>query len=537
MKNLTAVHRGLRRLRGFRTTVRLGSAGSVLVSIVLWALGVAFLLDYWIRMGRLERGILLVAVVATAAWAVTRYLLPALRVHEDDVSLALLVERQQGLSSDLVAALQFADGGRRQFGSPLLREAVVDCTAEASGGLDFLEGFSREQLTRRAGVLALTALLIVGPAILMPGHTAAFCKRLFLLSRTHYPTRTRIEEIVSPAGRKAAYGQPVVFRVRAGGELPDGGRVELRALASDLTTSVDLEPDANDPAVYTGKLNRVLDDLAYTVYLGDAYTEPMTLELIPLPLVRVELDPTPPAYAAERFENARAEGRQVLVPEGSDVRVLVSADKQLSGGTVSVDETSRTLTRRGDRLVLDPAGTPFEKVAESMRFRVQVTDADGLSLDRPITGVVQVSPDNPPRVAAAAVSKYVLPTATPMVMYKAIDDYGLSRIILHRTVRHADANETHHETIIARPKDTPAKFAQWHELKLAPLGLAKGDRVTITLEAVDFRGDLPGRSGRSDPIRFQVTDRQGLMEAMRKVDDRLLEKLDDIIEAHLGIGD
>ena len=51
------------------------------------------------------------------------------------------------------------------------------------------------------------------------------------------------------------------------------------------------------------------------------------------------------------------------------------------------------------------------------------------------------------------------------------------------------------------------------------------------------RGDLPGGSGRSDPITFLVTDKEGLLEAMRKLDDQMVEKLDDIIQAQLGIGD
>ena len=55
-----------------------------------------------------------VGFAAAALWAVVKYLAPAYRMHEDDVSLALLVERRQGLNSDLVAALQFADDGREQ---------------------------------------------------------------------------------------------------------------------------------------------------------------------------------------------------------------------------------------------------------------------------------------------------------------------------------------------------------------------------------------------------------------------------------------
>ncbi|MGB2822170.1 MAG: hypothetical protein WBF17_14395, partial [Phycisphaerae bacterium] len=381
MKKLTTVHHGLRRLRGFRAMVRLGSAWSVMISVVLWALAIAFLLDYWMRMGRLERAILLLAVLGMAAWTLARHVVPALRVREGDIGLALLVERQQGLSSDLVAALQFAESERSQYGSSVLREAVVDCTAEASGGLDFLEGFSRERLGRRAATLAITAVVVLLPAAAFPRYSAIFLRRLFLLGKMHYPTRTIIEAIESPAGRTAAYGRPVVFKVRAGGEIPPSGRVQLRALASDLTTTIELAPEPNDPNLFVGGLNRVLDDLSYTVRLGDAYTEPRELKIIPLPLVAVSLDVTPPAYAEAKFRRDTEGGRQTVAPEGSRVGVRVSADKKLVSGTVTVEKSSYPMTADAGRLVLDPAGTVFEKVAEPMRFKVQVVDVDGLSLE------------------------------------------------------------------------------------------------------------------------------------------------------------
>jgi len=537
MKTLSTVHHGLRRLRGFRAMVRLGSAWSAWICVVLWALAGAFLLDYWMRMGRLERGILLLAVLGVIVWTVVRHLAPALRVRENDVALALLVERHQGLNSDLVAALQFADAGRDQYGSGALREAVVDCTAEASGSLDFLEGFSREQLGRRAAMLVATVLLVIAPAAVFPRYTRAFLDRFFLLGGAHYPTRTIIERIVSPGGDATPYGRPVVFQVRAGGQIPPAGHVRVQAVGSDLATVVTLAPDPNDPALFAGKLQRVLDDLSYTVHLGDAYTESRLLRVIPLPLVSVRLDVTPPAYAAEAFAAERDPAKSSLAPEGSRVGLEVSADKPLVSGSVAVDQAGYTLSARDGALALDPGGTVFEKVAEPMRFKVQVVDADGLSLERPISGVVQVLPDRAPRIAAAAVSRYVLPTAKAMIMLKALDDYGLSKIVLHQIVTRTDANQVESSVTIATPPKNPTQFAMWHQLKLAPLKLLKGDRLSVTIEAIDYRGDDPGRGTQSDPITFLVTDRQGLLAAMQKLDDRMIERLDEIIRAQLGIGD
>ena len=70
MKRLPKVHAGLARLRLFRSTVRFGIMGSAVLSTLLWALVAAFALDFGIRMGYLERGIVLLALIGVAAWSV-----------------------------------------------------------------------------------------------------------------------------------------------------------------------------------------------------------------------------------------------------------------------------------------------------------------------------------------------------------------------------------------------------------------------------------------------------------------------------------
>ena len=54
-------------------------------------------------------------------------------------------------------------------------------------------------------------------------------------------------------------------------------------------------------------------------------------------------------------------------------------------------------------------------------------DADGLSLETPIRGTIRIRPDRPPTGSAEVVHKVVLPTAEPVIEYRASDDYGLSR--------------------------------------------------------------------------------------------------------------
>lgn len=556
MSRLTTLQSGLARVKRFRSTVRNGSAWSVFACILLWVLMGAFVLDVLLHMGKIERALVLFFFAAMGFWAFRKYVLPAIRVSEDPVELALMVERQQGIGSDLVAALQFSDEKRSQFGSGDLRQAVIEYTDEVSGSLNYLEGFSRQELTQRMIVLAVTVLVVLLPVVAMPGHVSAFANRFFLGS-AHYPTRTVIDKIESP-GERAPYGQPIRFAVRISGILPEQGIIELRAVASGLKTTIDLRPSEKEPTLYVGELPRALDDISYIVRIGDAYTEPRKVELIPLPIVELKLAIETPAYALERFQ-AGNEGRQRVALEGSRVIPSITADKKLEAATITIDGQSFPMRMTANGFTLDSADNPLAKVAKDVRYEVQVRDADGLGLERPVSGVLQVRADQSPRIAAATVTRFVLAEASPQIRFKAMDDYGLEKIIVRKVViRAADAATAPITPVesaggaagavivgeqvastIAEPAGRIRELTDTIKVELTPLKLVIGDRVEITIEAVDHRGDPvknPGKSTRSERMVFQVTDRKGVLDAMRELDAQMDKKLDQIIDAQLGGG-
>ena len=539
MKRLAAIRSGLRRLRHARAAARLSSALSVVVSVLLWALMAAFLLDFGVRMDRLERAVVLLATAGISAWAVMRYLLPAARTHESDGVLALMVDRQRGLQSDVIAAIQFDDDGRRQYGSTRLRDAVVARTAQASGQFDFLEGFSRGQLGRRLAIFGLSVAICAGPGIVFRGHAAAFFNRLFL-GGAHYPTRTIIERIVSPRDR-AAYGQTVVFEVRVGGQRPSDGVVNIKALSTGLTTTVRLLPDSQDPARYVGKLARVMDDLSYTVHVGDAYTDARQLELIPLPVVKIEMKVTPPDYARGRPVPKGQDQRRIAVPEGSRVVPVVAADKELVSASLTIERTGETFALRridgGKAFTLDDPNGPLGNVTDAMHFSIRVTDVDGLGLEDPIRCVVKVSRDLPPRVAVAAYSRLVVPGAKPALAMRVIDDYAIASLVMHRKIVRGDGNASQTTIPLPGPDDRPARFDATTVLKLAELGLHKGDKVIVVVEATDYRGTAPGKAKRSEPWTFEVTDEAGVLKGMAGLHQQMDKRLDEILRAQLGTGD
>jgi hypothetical protein len=536
MNRLQALRDGLARVGRFRSTVRRGSGASLVACVVLWVLLVAFGLDVAANMGKLERAIMFLITAGFAIWSFRRFLQPALQTVETEEDLALLVEGKQGIHSDLIAALQFADGSRNQFGSDELREAVIEHTQQMAGKIDYLRGFSRRELGQRGAMLAVTILVIGMIYSAYPAHVGVFVKRFFLAG-DHYPTKTMIDEIVSP-GDKSPYGMPLVFEIEVSGVMPEKGRVEITADGSGLRSSLDLDPVEEREGVYSGVLERPMDHLTYQIFIGDAYTEPARVKLIPLPVVNVELEITMPDYVKGQFE--APVGRQKVAFEGSRVVPVVTSDKKLKSASIRIDEADYPLRKDGDRFVLDSADSPLAAVTQTVRYDVQVVDVDDVSLAAPISGILQVRADRAPRVAGATPTRYVLPSAKPRIKYRAIDDYALAKVVAHVTVERAgvapeDADEGEQQ-LVADVTNHVAEIGDMFSVDLAPMNLQKGDRVAVVFEAVDYRGSLPGKSARSERIVFEVSDRAGVLAALGHLDADMNRKLDEIIRAQLGIG-
>jgi hypothetical protein len=659
-------------LRRARRRVRALAAWTALASAVLLALAAVFVLDLVFGLAVPQRVVALVLAGLAVGWALWRYTWPLLGVRENEIDAALLVERQQRIDSDLVAALQFEQAAARNWGSPELSSTVIEQVAADSPRINVFAGFSREPLLRRLSLLiaCLAVVLVVG--VLWPGHLAVFANRLLLGSR-HYPTRTHIEQVVVnrlpvllPNQRnaalidaKAAQGRPVTFLVQCAGELPGEGWVHVAAgdsnrqrtrivlaplalnerlarlkeaqlqideavrsvagpisppwqdevltllrfdapaaaqLLAAAKTHADLPPisrgvaaaitelPANhaNTALLAGELGRLDEDVTYRLSAGDARTDAATLTMIPLPAIEVLLNPTPPKYAGLRREKTDTSNRQIALLEGSSVELaaLCTNGKPLESvwltlqsaqGTtrfeLAPDDARRAAWRLADK------NSPLARVTEELRYEVQVLDGDGLSLESPIRGTIRIRPDLPPTSLAEVVHRVVLPTAAPVIAYRASDDYGLSRLVLVAEIERqaprlpaagdAGANAAD-ETNSQTPMPAAAVPAETHRLDiltakeplagerlplvgqyalaLEPLRLVKGDRVKLTLEATDYRGENgqgepAGRAQTGEALILEISDESGVLAAISEADPRSEEQLNAIIKRQLGIGE
>jgi len=559
MTKLATLHQRLANLRHRRRLVRLGAGLAAAAMALLWGLIALFLVDWLLHMTQAQRGLAMVIAAGCVAWAIRRYAWHWLTYRETELDVALLVERQHEIDSDLVAALQFERPEARRWGSVQLEDQVIDYTADIGTRLDVRHDVPRKDLNRRALLLAVMAVVFAGLMWLFPEYAVVFFNRL-LLGNRHYPTRTTIDSVAinghavdltsrRPQVITCPYGQPVRFEATCSGELPATGHAALRAERGGLQTTVPLEPTAQKQGLYLGVLPRLVDAVSYQLYLGAAWTPAGRLLVVPLPMIDVQMEITPPDYARNGHKPAETTGlRHISVMEGSRVVVRMTSDSPLREATFSIDEKPYAMARDvsassksgEDRWILDPANTPLDNVAEPIRYTIQVTDAHNLQLERPIQGVIRIQADLKPRIAGSVVTRHVLPTARPTIAYNASDDYGLARLAILPEVVHADGTtEPRGEIVIYEsPKgQTPSKERKDRfRLDLTPLKTVKGDQVKLTLQAVDFRGQRPGGETACEPLLLEVTDEQGILAAMAETDRESARQLQTMIERQIDVG-
>ena len=536
MNDLSLLKSKLAKLRLRRSASAWVAALATVVAIALVGVVVAFFLDVGLHLGRIERMFVLAVWCALVIWTFYRFVLPRFRNRESLVELALLVEHQERISSELVAALQFSDSGRQQYGLTDLREGVIADTSDLSAELDYHQVKSDQSVGRRvaaaAGILLLAALITV----VAGEHVHAFANR-FLLGDAAFPTKTHIR-IVSP-GDRVAYGQAVVFKVEVDGDRPKHGHVRLVGSTSRDVAIVDLKPDASEPLLYTGQLRRALEDCTFVVEVGDARLGPIALTVMPLPNVIVALQIEAPAYAARQLAQTETSQRQNSALVGSRVTPLVTADKQLRSATIRINGDEFSMQKGKDGFTLESLPPALGHVEKTVRYEVDVVDADGLRLEHPISGTLRVREDRPPRVTSQTATQQILPDASPLVHFSASDDFGLQRIQLQRIVIGSGSTakqvEQPLETVF-ESNDRPREVSRQMKLSFAELKLVKGDRVVCTFQAADYRGPDRMEITLSEPFVFEVTDRSTLLKSLSEADDKIDEDLESIIRAESGLG-
>lgn len=552
MSRLGILRSRLQSLGLARAAVRWGNALAIGVTVLLLSWLAAYAFDWSLQGNRWIRAAVLVAWGTGMAAVAHRWLWPLIGPAESLDELALVVEREHGIDSDLVAALQFDNPLTPVPGSSRLSSAVVDYVAEFSQTLDVFRGFSWDGLPRRAGVagglLVLTGLIVMQS----PAHAAAFWNR-FWLGTERYPTRTQIVELSINGTAISVFHSDVVrvaipqddplrIEVTIAGELPALVEAEVRGLHSRDRTMWTFAAVDDSETQFGFQAPRLVESVRLHVRAGDATSDPVEIAIVPLPVVDVVWTARPPGYAAGLQQELTAGARQFSALQGSQLALQLSGvNKPLQSAALKLGTQTIPLvksTTAGGEIWQLPSESPLKELREALTYELDVVDVDQLRPKPALTGEIRLQPDRLPRVAAAVISRRLLPAAAPKVTYGATDDFGLRAVRWELEIVRTDGSRQSATGDIWRrqPQSSERTLRGETTIPFSSYGLTKGDEVRLTLLAEDERGAYPAGTGRSETLVFDITDRNGILESLLEFDQQSARQLDEIIERELGIG-
>lgn len=540
----------LRMLQGRRTLVRWGTAMCSVLLVFLGSWVIVGGCDYFWRFTWHFRLVILMGWLASATWCLSRWMFPAIRARESLEDVALWVEQKHRIDSDLIGALQFESQPANPWGSSQLSAAVVQQVAQIGPRINVWEGFSYGQLPRR---FAAMLLLMVGMTIFwatFPVHCRAAWNR-FWLGSARYPSRTVITEFTingesipvrsskHPVVLKFPQGTTLKMKIRCVGELPNKGFGRLHHHGAQSDVSFPLEPsNHNHPEELFAEHVLPASDAVLQISAGDTWIDPVLLEVAALPMIDVRWRITPPKYSG-MTTTLESAGTSLRVLEGSTLNVAIRGTNNNLSRAVLIrnDEKIPLIYSKLINAWVFSERNPFANVRHEEGFEIHAVDIDGIAVTPPLAGQIHLHLDRAPRVTSSAVSQRVVPSANPQIIFDADDDFGLKRIRHQIEISRVAGDQERHTQEWKEFSDDQPKPKEIHEvfrLDIAAFRLKQGDELKLVIEALDDRGDLEPNVGRSDPMIFKVTDRNGVLAEVNDADRNSLQQLEAILQHGTG---
>ncbi len=265
--------------------------------------------------------------------------------------------------------------------------------------------------------------------------------------------------------------------------------------------------------VFTQRLDDVVQPVFFCFKAGRARTRWRRVEILYQPRITAAVCKlVPPPYAGlPGRERSLREGAIQVLP-GTHVRLTVTCNRPVAGGTVQLaaaaDEPPRRLTGEPGNL----HQIVFEWTARhAAEVSVTVRDVQGASVRKPLVFRQEIRTDEPPVASVLDPRELVLatPSASLPLAVEARDDLGLRRLTLVRTV--AGFRDRFHNLPI-RPM---AKRGE-HEsnLDLSRLGVAPGDVLEFYAEARDHNPAQTGVAA-SEAARVQIISEDDYAKMLR----------------------
>ena len=561
------------------------------IAALFCAIGVAFwgslVLDWFFEPPVWARVLLQLVVLGTLGVLFYTMVLDRLRRPLTDANMALLLERRfPELQDHLLTIIDpnsDATPGESEVAAFLYQQANQQAAA-AVGTVDVRKVFDYTLLRRGVIGAGILWLLIAIFTVLLPGATQTWAARVLGLSNELWPRQTRLELVgVDGNTMKVARGDDLAITIGADltkPRVPQTVRIERNSSSGihetkTMTREGEGIPGQDRHQLFTHTFHAVREPFEFMVEGGDANLGPILVQVVESPTVEtMTLRCHFPDYMARKPRDLKVIG-PMEIPRGTKVTILGRSAKSLTEVKAELVGNSRNLD---DKQNQDPAvkespnNSPtvtldtkdphrFEcKLAEltdSLSYRFTLHDTDGIEGREPFLLTLSAINDEPPELPNElyGIGSVVTPNAYLPVRGTATDDYGIASAWFDYTINPENKGEEiaasstqpssgpqgpekHGRQMIFETEGNPTELALDAALDLEPLGLTPGQKIAVTVSAVD-RYSLDSKpnvgSGRRRLLEIVLPERlmillQARELVMRQRFEAILDEVNDTRE-------
>ncbi|OGX89333.1 DUF4175 family protein [Hymenobacter coccineus] len=472
--------------------------GALVAGGLLLTLFVAFnLLEYFLYLPTAVRAGLLFGFLGLAVYAFARWIwqpLAALtnlrRLLSDEQAARRVGELFPQVQDRLLNALQLQGQAR---GNALVAASLEQRAAQL-GQISFAEGIDIQQQSRPLWKYALGPLALLGLALaVFPSFLKQGTERIWHYQRAYSPPAP-FEFVLKNKQLTAFRGENFTLEVTVtGNALPAEASVRYGGAERKMQRL----PGHPDQFRYVFEQPQADVDFQLT---GAGFASPEhRLVVRERPSLRdFKARITYPAYTGRGPETVE-NGGNLTVPEGSTVRweFATAATQALA---LVFENPAETLAaqRDGDAFVAT------RQVLRSQPYQLRLQNAASRNPD-PIAYQLTAVPDAPPALTLEVFSD------TASLNFLALggtvrDDYGLTRLLLHYTVRRGGPGGTARVVALALPRESAGTYG--HTWNIGALGLKPGDRLEYFVEAWDNDGLHGPKATRTRPAEFRLPSRR-----------------------------
>ena len=537
------------RLHALRTQIAAWFWVDGLVRVLWMALAliaVDLAIDWFFRLDKPQRVVMLVLMLGVIAWRVYRRLVRPLSAAMSDDALALSVEASnKQLGQSLISALQLArieDAEARGMSPALVRETVRQGTAVAervSFG-SVLDG-KEFRLNGLLLVIALGLFGLIGYGIATTSTLSIWFNRNVLLGYATWPQKTylvveRVNKdgtVVFPRGEDWTQ----IVTVRDDSEvIPDAVYLEFRGIRGRAPLAMKKTSDRQFEATFAS----VIEEFQFRARGGDAVTEWVRVELVEQPAVEgLMLVVTPPKYASSKREELPPGKGPYYVLKGSSLSIEGVANKPLVRADLIIEG------KRHSMAVSQNVKFAGEIAAAELvpgQYAIELQDELGLTGRRPTTFGLRTRTDREPRVRVKliGVGGMVVQKARVPFNCRVTDDFGITSAEVAYRWKGDDMTQPDGEgkltfasakELLGQPELTFDDIVE-----LEPLKIPTGTGLSFRFEAAD-NDDVSGPNvGKSSEFLLRIVTEEELRtdllrreKEQRQEFERLLKNQEDLV--------